>query len=236
MARAMLAGAPLFAAQLGAHEIRRLLSSGDSEASFDLAARGTAAQFIKMLGKVSPLGLFKLVNKPLHDQLLERLLQNADDLDYVQEVLSLTAEKPEVNPSMNAVADAFNRRRFSGRFKVNNQSVSLDALLNTGSAASNDNDLRVAQRELTAQKHGSRMYSPRPCFLFQKNSCTFKPCKYRHECMLCNSSNHGSQNCNLRPETRTNVGKLTSSTSSPASSLQPPHPRFRRDRARAAPK
>ena len=209
MARAMLTEAPLFAAQLGAHEIRRMLSSGDSEASFDLTARGTAAQFIKMLAKLSPLGLFKLVNKPLHDKLLERLLQNADDLDYVQEVLSLTAEKPEVNPPMNAVADAFNRRRFSGRFKVNNQSVSLDTLLNTGSAASNDNDLVIAQAELTAQKQGSRMYSARPCFLFQKNSCTYKPCKYRHECMVCHSSKHGSQTCNLRTEAKTNLSNLT---------------------------
>ena len=98
MARAMLTEAPLFTAQLGAHEIRRMLSSGYFETSFDLAARGTAAQFIKMLGILSPLGLFKLANKSLHDKLLERLLQNADDLDYVQEVLSLTAKNLRSTP------------------------------------------------------------------------------------------------------------------------------------------
>ena len=69
MARAMLAGAPLFASQLGAYEIRKSLDSGDLDTSIDLAARGTAAQFIKMLGKLAPLRILKLVNKPLHDQL-----------------------------------------------------------------------------------------------------------------------------------------------------------------------
>ena len=62
MARAMLAGAPLFAAQLGAYEIRRILDSGARETSIDLAARGTAAQFIKMLAKLAPLGILMLVN------------------------------------------------------------------------------------------------------------------------------------------------------------------------------
>ena len=236
MARAMLAGAPLFAAQLGAYEIRKILDSGAKETSIDLAARGTAAQFIKMLAKLSPLGILKLVNKHLHDQLSERLLQHADDLDYVQEVVNLTAEKPEVNPPMNAIADAFSRRRFSGRFKINNQSVSLDTLLNTGTAASDDKDLMVARRELAAQQRGSSTYASRPCFLFQSGNCSFKPCRYRHECIKCHSTSHGSRDCDQRQADRSNRWKLQPSGSSPPKTLGPPHPRFRRDRARVAPK
>ena len=104
----MLVGAPLFSAQMSAHTVRKLLSAGEDDISVDHATVGTAGQFIKMLGKMSPLNMIKLVNKPSWEALTEGLLQHADDLDYIQNLLSVLGDKTGINPSMNAVADAFN--------------------------------------------------------------------------------------------------------------------------------
>ena len=62
-----------------------------------------------MLGKMSPLGILRLVDKPRFDTLSERLLQHADDLNYVQSFVTLVAGRPDLNPPMNAACDAFNR-------------------------------------------------------------------------------------------------------------------------------
>ena len=72
------------------------LSRGDDEVftGGNLATKGTAGQFIKMLGKMSILGILKLVNKPRFDEVTELLLQHADDLDYIQSLLNLLGEKP----------------------------------------------------------------------------------------------------------------------------------------------
>ena len=103
----MLVGAPLFSAQLGAHTIRKLLSSGDDAITFNLATVGTAGQFIKTLGKMSPLNVLRLINKSNEEALTAGLLQHADDLDYIQNLLSVIDSEPGVNPAMNAVSDAF---------------------------------------------------------------------------------------------------------------------------------
>ena len=132
MARSLLTAAPLFMAQVGAQEIRKELTTGDDEV-FDrmgLATRGTAGEFIKAIGKMSPLGILRMTDKKRWEVLSEKLLQHGDDLDYVQTLLNVLGDRTDINPAMNAVVDAFNRRRFTGRFKMANQSVELDTLLN----------------------------------------------------------------------------------------------------------
>ena len=163
----MLVGAPLFSAQLGAHTIRKLLSSGDDATSLNLATVGTAGQFIKTLGKMSPLNVLRLINKTNEEALTVGLLQHADDLDYIQNLLSVIGSEPGVNPVMNAVSDAFSRRRFSGRFKIGDQSVKLDALLNSRSKVPTDDDEAAGHKTQRAAQRQSDTTSPKPCFLFQ---------------------------------------------------------------------
>ena len=119
LARSQLIGAPLFIAQLGAYEIRQDLISGKEDILGKIGPHtvGTAAEFKKALGQAPPLEIIKFVNKPLFEKLSKGLLQHADDLDYVQDVVTSLGEKTGLNPSMNAVADAFMRKRFTGRFK-----------------------------------------------------------------------------------------------------------------------
>lgn len=215
----MLVGAPLFSAQLGAHTIRKLLSSGDDAITFNLATVGTAGQFIKALGKMSPLNVLRLINETNEKALTAGLLQHADDLDYIQNLLSVIGSEPGVNPTMNAVADAFSRRRFSGRFKTGDQNVMLDALLNSRSKVPTDDDEAVGNKAQRGAQRQSDTNSPRICFLYQNGNCSFTPCRYRHVCLVCQSPSHGSNKC----ETRNTRPK----------SSRPPHPRYRRDRAHA---
>ena len=59
-----------------------------------------------------------------------RVRQAVDSLEYTQDLLNIIGHNTAVNPVMNAVCDAFNRRRFSGSFRVGNQGAELDTLLN----------------------------------------------------------------------------------------------------------
>ena len=118
-ARGMLIGAPLFVAQAGAHHIRRLLSDGNRSTIRDMkpGTRGTAAQFMKAMAKAPVLQILEKVNIDKYNELKESLLEQADDLDFLQTLVTSVHDEPAINPSMNALNDAFNRRRFSGRFK-----------------------------------------------------------------------------------------------------------------------
>ena len=127
----MLIGAVLLVAQLGEHGIRALLSTGEkgSLEAVTGETRGSANHFCEKLAKASPLEILDFVKAPNRVRLTEALLRHADDLDYLQTLISSLGNRNELNPSMNAVCEAFSRRRFSGRFRRTGQTVELDTLL-----------------------------------------------------------------------------------------------------------
>ena len=142
-ARAMLIGAVLLIAQLGAHDIRSRLSQGTpgllKEILYD-PRRGTALQFIKLLSQAPMLEVMEVICKEKKDVISEKLLQHADDLDYLQNLISSIGRETSINPSMNAVAEAFARRRYTGRFKTTGQSVRLDTMLYRSTKGTTDED------------------------------------------------------------------------------------------------
>ena len=229
MARSMLIGAPLFVTELGVHEVRNLLSCGDDVAlrNLDLGTEGTAGQFLKMMSTVSPLSILKKVNNPLLNRLLEMLTQVTDDLDDAQAVANILGDKEELNPPMNAVADAFNRRRFRERFTLDYQSVELDTLLNSNTKGMNDDD-----NVISLQKRTNVTKCPRMCFLFQTDNCNYLNCRYRHICFVCQGTSHGAKSCNSRTDTSAQSGGNDQDSQTQTRTQGPPHTRFRRDRAR----
>ena len=75
----MLMGAVLLVAQLGSHEIRMLLSSGQKDVKDVLkglssGVRKTAPEFFEILAKVPPLDNLKLIKFPQAKQVMESLL------------------------------------------------------------------------------------------------------------------------------------------------------------------
>ena len=167
-ARAMLIGAVLLVAQIGAHDVRSKLNTGKPGTLKNLiydTRRGTAAQFVKMLAKAPMLEVMELISKEKKEQITEKLLQHADDLDYLQNLVTSLGREPGLNPSMNAVEEAYARRRFTGRFKTSGQSVRLDILLHKSTRGTADDD------ESAAEKAKRRQPSGRLCFKFQKGEC-----------------------------------------------------------------
>ena len=69
---------------------------------------------------------------------VERVLA---ELDFVQTVTDLVGAKTEINPSLNAVAEAFKRRQLCGAFVMENHEINLDALLQRDSIGVDDSDL-----------------------------------------------------------------------------------------------
>ena len=96
---------------------------------------------------------------------------------------------------MQAVHDAYSRRRLSGRFKNSGQNIELDTLLHQEAKGLGDDDAvaqRTEQRKVTNEGPGP------PCYSYQNGRCTFYKCKYRHVCIFCQSKNHGAINCNKK--------------------------------------
>ena len=108
-----------------------------------MADRGSAKQFIKMLGQAAPLDVLKLIDPESFLKVSRGIAQVAECLDYTQRLVNIVGDKTALNPVMNAVAEAFSRRRVSGCF--GNQSVKIDTLLNASTKGRNDNDEKVAR-------------------------------------------------------------------------------------------
>ena len=175
---------------------------------------------------MSPLGILRMTDKKRCEVISEKLLQHGDDLDYVQTLLIVLGDRTDINPAMNAVVDAFNRRRFTGRFKMANQSVELDTLLNESTKGVKDGDEAIQQK--TKRQEAKPQSTSRPCFLFQTSNCTFRTCKYRHACMICQSPGHGSATCPTTNAQRfTPVGSAAASVVNAPPQQRPPHNRFR---------
>ena len=220
IARGMLIGSALFVAQIGAHNIRKMLTDGDKSTLAEMRpdSRGTAAQFMKALAKAPVLKIIEHVNLEKYQELKEHLLQQGDDLDFLQNVVKLATEEPALNPIMNAIGDAFSRRRFSGRFKTPGRSLELDLLLYQSTRGTlDDDDTAPISIGTSTQGNNAGFSTQRPCFAFQHGTCNRQQCIFQHVCLVCRSDTHGSDRCNKRRSD---------------ANTKPPHPRFRRDRAK----
>ena len=111
-------GAVLLVAQLGAFEIRSLLCSGEGDALQEVPVKqsGLTEECRKVLAAAAPLDILKAIKWPQVDRLIERVLRHADDLDFLQTLITSLGNRSEVNPSLNALHDAYSRRRFSRPF------------------------------------------------------------------------------------------------------------------------
>ena len=234
-ARGMFIGAPLFVAQAGAHNIRKLLSDGDQSilASMKPDTWGTAAQFMKAMAKAPVLQILQKINIDKHRELREGLLQQADDLDFLQTLVTSVHDDPAINPTLNALTDAFNRRRFAGRFKTPGQGIEMDTLRYQASKGAKDDDDTDMKKEAKVQRDTN---DTQCCFAFQKSRCHRRGnCRYLHRCMFCDSKHHGADRCEDRveqPGSRDGTGsRFTGLNTQSRVRSRPPDPRRRRDRA-----
>ena len=236
----MLAGAPLLVAQLGALEFRKSMLSGNSEVlrTLRLGTRLSAAEFIKKLSQAPPLAVLRLLYDQKNYDFTEQLLQQADDLDYVQDVLTTTGNSLQLNPVLNGVLAGFNRRRRQNRFKYGNSTLEFDRLRFAGTASKADGDLcatdvggakekKEGKRNTEGVKDSST--SGAICRFYQKTAgCRRTKCNYVHKCIICNRTGHGAINCYAR----TKLKEETVSTSTVSRTEErPPDPRTRRARA-----
>ena len=203
--------------------------SGDSNVlrGMKLGTAGTAAQFIKVLEKVPPMEILNLCKPELGAWLGEAFLQQADDFDFIQNVLTANGEYPELNPTLGAVNDAFIRRKVSNRFKSLQHSFELDRVRHSQVKDPLDTDNQ--EREVIGRNEPKKRRINYYCRFFQRGSCHFDRCRFRHVCSVCNSSTHGSAQCTRRPRARARREESRAASNSPRGA--PPNPRTRRDRA-----
>ena len=129
--RSQLVGAPLMVAQTGLQSIVKLLSGGDDRVvdRLHLGDRLTVAEVLKSLSAAPPLTIMKLLGNDKGDQLQLKLGRLQSELDFVQSVSDLVASRDPLNPSLNAVTEAFKRRNLCGNFMKTGQDLKLQALM-----------------------------------------------------------------------------------------------------------
>ena len=198
--RSQLIAAPLVVAQAGLHNLRSLLSQGDCRVldSLRIGERYSIAETLKLLARAPPLSVFKLMNKVSASEVCSLAEKVAAELDFVQESVDLVATKESLNPSMNAVAEAFRRRHLSGRFVSVNQNVKLDSLVYADTSSANDFDhcasdvQKLIKEKAKPSPAGQRKMA---CFDFQRGACRWRKCRFDHRCSVCGRLGHGRLNC-----------------------------------------
>ena len=237
-ARAMLAGAPLFLTQLSARELKSCLVSGDQRvlSSMNLDSVMTVREFFRAIGKAPVMDIVSLCNQTRAESVSKNLHQILSDLDYVQEVLKCSGSDVTLNPLLNAVLDGFSRRERFHHFQVGTGSVALDCLKHRLTVSDRDSDLmsdEVAKYSTptsskvveSGERRGGNRTRRRQlgvCYAFQRGTCGMQNCRFLHMCMSCGGA-HGSHECGKHSQVQSS-GKVVKTT--------PPHPRFRRDRAK----
>ena len=233
-ASAILAGAPLFLAQLSAKDLKSCFMSGDQRilGSINLDSVMTVSEFFRAIGKAPLIDIIALCNQSRSEAITNSLQQIESDLDYVQEVLKCSGSDVTLNPLLNAVLDGFSRRERFNHFQVGTGSVALDCLKHQQTVSEKDSDLKsedVAKNVTPAsskEKRGSNRTRRRQtgvCYAFQRGTCSLQNCRFLHMCMSCGGE-HGSHECNTKHSQTQSSVKVERTT--------PPHPRFRRDRAK----
>ena len=227
----MLAGAPLFAVQLRELEFRQKMVHGNTDAlkNIRLGTQLSAMEFLKIMSSLPPLALLRLCNQEVGDYVGAHLLRQAEDLDYVQSVISATGRTAVLNPMLNAVLAGFSRRKRVGKFTDGQHNLDFDRLRFAHTATARDNDLSAKEVEKKDQKQAPMRH---PCWYFQKARGCFNSaqvCRFTHTCMLCRGTDHGAINCPQRNRTPRQTAEERSDRG--ARRERPPNPRFRRARA-----
>ena len=156
----------------------------------------------------------------------------------MQALIDSVAKSHALNPSMNSVVDAFDRRRFSGRFKTDHQSIELDTLLHqTTSSTLKDSDEAVNKmKKSPVGQRSEHSQGEAFCYAFQTVDSIRRNCTFRHWCSVCRSPHHGSLRCPRvqHRDTRPVAPRTTQSSQNQwersQTAKRPPHPRYRRDR------
>ena len=144
--------------------------------------KGTALQFKKALATAPALKALAYIDPKKGREISDAISQQADDLDYVQTLVGSVLREPSINPSMNALTDAFVRRRFSGKFRTAGNSIEMETLLQKGTAGKADHDEGEnkspprKERERTRVARKTSPVSRKPCFAFQTGNCNFRNC------------------------------------------------------------
>ena len=119
-----MSAAPLLIAQVGLQRLRTLLDTGDSQVLARIRLREllTVAETLKLLSKSPPLSVLKLLCRTRANEISFQAAKISAELDFTQMVLDLVAAKDSLNPSVNAVAEAFRKRFVGGVFSPSDHS------------------------------------------------------------------------------------------------------------------
>ena len=122
---ALLAATPLLVAQVGLLDLRKKFMEGDVDVLQNLRLNSVmpVSETIRRLGQAPPMAVLKLCNRATGENISSKLIQHLDDLDFVQDALSVTSNHQELNPTLHGVIEGLSRRKTFHRLKHNQQGM-----------------------------------------------------------------------------------------------------------------
>ena len=186
------------------------MMEGDVDALQNLRLNSVipVSETIRILGQAPPIAILKLCNRATGEIILSKLIQHLDDLDFVQDVLSVTANHQELNPAMHGVIAGLGRRKTFQRFKSNNQGMDIDRLRFSHTATPKDSDLEaieVTAKSPRAEPRSTGTMQTYCCFFNRPRGCRYySNCIYTHKCIICNRADHGASRRWQRSEETSN--------------------------------
>ena len=228
-------------AQVGLQKLRGLLDDGDDQvlARVRLSEQYTVAETLKFLSLASPLAILTLLNKIRAKEIYSQAAKVSAELDFVQAVLDLVAAKDSLNPSLNAMVEAFRRRLISNSFISGGHSIQLDSLVYADTSSHTDFD--HCATDMRSHRASRKKLAPldrqrTTCIDFQRGDCRWRNCRFDHRCSMCGKWGHGQMDC-WQMNAGSSITKarkdrrLTDRRRDPSPSADvPPHPRRRTDR------
>ena len=222
--------------------LRALLDTGDSQilARIKLGEQYTVAETLKFLSKAPPLAVLKLLDRTRASDICSQAAKVSAELDFTQMVLDIVAAKDSLNPSVNAVAEAFRRRFIGWKFASGDHSIQVDSLVYSETSTPTDFDHCATDFRGTGNRNTASLDRQRTsCIDFQRGDCRWRNCRFDHRCASCGKRGHGQKFCWKLETSRSTASQRTGrrsraaqrDNSQSAADNVPPHPRRRSDRA-----
>ena len=197
-----------FINQLNIMDLEKLFENGEPE-GFKLLKIPTPVSpetFCKYLEHVPPLKLIEFVNQEKAKKIRRAIKKISSLAHFSQSMTDYFARDDALEPALAVICEVLRDTDDIGGL-MEKKAASFLSL-----AQPYEKERSREDHDVTSRKNLSKPTNQkRSCFNFQKGSCYFKDCYYKHECEVCGSRSHGANKC---PEKRHKSKKREKSRSS----------------------
>ena len=181
-----------FINQLNIMDLEKLFDEGEPEGFKLLKLQTPLAPetFCKYLEHVPPLKLIEFVNQGKANKIRTAIKKISSLAHFSQSMTDYLARDDALEPALAVMCEVLRDTEDIGGL-MEKKAVSFLSL-----AQPYEKERSAEDHDVTSVKKVSKTGNKNlPCFNFQKGTCYFKDCYYKHVCQYCGSAGHGEFKC-----------------------------------------